>query len=75
MLLSPHRTEDAGNDAWRTLNVVQENCVRGGQRDRFKRSAVGKRMPKSRAVTGIEGNVSLNKALHHLAKQLLAMRN
>ena len=75
MLLSPHRTEDAGNDAWRTLNVVQENCVRGGQRDRFKQSATGRRMPKSRAVTGIEGNVSLNKALHHLAKQLLAMRN
>ena len=75
LLLNPHRAGDSGADVWRTLNVVQENCVKGGQRDRFKRTMDGKRMPKSRAVTGIEGNVSLNKALHHLAKQLLALRN
>lgn len=75
MLLSPQRAEDAENTVWNTFNVVQENCLRGGQRDRFKRTASGKRMPQSRAVTGIEGSVTLNKALHHLAGQLMALRN
>ena len=29
-LLAPRRREDAGSDLWRTLNVVQENVIRGG---------------------------------------------
>ena len=70
MLLTARRTEDAQNDTWTTLNVLQENCVRGGQRDRFKRKADGQRMPKSREVKGIDGNVQLNKALWHLAEQM-----
>lgn len=74
-LLAPNRYEDSGNDMWRTFNTVQENCVRGGQKDFGKRKADGKRMPKSRAVTGIDGNVSLNKALWHLAGKMAELKH
>ena len=30
LLLRPHRTEDSGEDLWRTFNRVQENLVNGG---------------------------------------------
>jgi hypothetical protein len=73
-LLEPKRYEDSGKDAWRTFNTVQENCVRGGQKDYAKRKPDGKRMPKSRAVSGIDGNVSLNKALWHLAGKLVELK-
>ena len=73
-LLEPNRYEDSGSDMWRTFNTVQENCVRGGQKDYGKRKANGQRMPKSRAVTGIDGNVSLNKALWHLAGKMAELK-
>lgn len=74
LLLQPQRYSDAGNDLWRTFNVVQENCIKGGQKDRLKRKADGSRMPKSRAVKSIDGNVQLNKALHHLAGKLAELK-
>lgn len=74
-LLAPNRYEDSGSDMWRTFNTVQENCVRGGQKDFGKRNANGQRMPKSRAVTGIDGNVSLNKALWHLAGKMAELKH
>lgn len=74
-LLEPNRYEDSGSDMWRTFNTVQENCVRGGQKDFSKRKPNGQRMPKSRAVTGIDGNVSLNKALWHLAGKMAELKH
>jgi len=74
-LLAPNRYEDSGSDMWRTFNTVQENCVRGGQKDFGKRNANGQRMPKSRAVTGIDGNVSLNTALWHLAGKMAELKH
>lgn len=73
-LLSLRRNEDAGGNLWNVLNVVQENLIKGGQRDFGKRKANGERMPKSRPVKGIDGNVGLNKALWHLAEQMKAMK-
>ena len=74
-LLEPCRYEDSGRDLWRTFNTVQENCVRGGKKDYVKRKPNGQRMPKSRAVTGIDGNVSLNKALWHLAGKMAELKH
>lgn len=74
-LLEPNRYEDSGKDMWRTFNTVQENCIRGGQKDRAKRKPNGHRMPKSRAVTGIDGNVALNKALWHLAGKMAELKH
>lgn len=69
-VLEHRRREDNGNDLWTTLNVVQENMIRGGLKDYSKRKPDGKRHPRTRAVAGIDENVKLNKALWHLAEVL-----
>jgi hypothetical protein len=73
-LLTIKRTEDAKPTLWNTFNTVQENLIKGGQKDYGKRKANGERMPRTRAVKGIDGNIGLNKALWHLAEQMKALK-
>jgi hypothetical protein len=74
ILLQTRRGEDQGNDLWRTFNVVQENLIRGGLRDRAKgwdARMRGERAPgKVREVKSIDENMKLNKALWHMAEVL-----
>jgi Domain of unknown function (DUF932) len=67
-LLVPRRSEDVGNDLWRTLNVVQENVLRGGI---ARRSATG-RLIRTRAITAIRDDVRINSGLWDLALALAA---
>src|SRR5258707_1568255 len=69
-LPNPRRYGDGAKDLWTTLNCVQENIIRGGQRDRSRRRPDGSRMPKSRAIKGIDEDMKLNKALWELAEGL-----
>jgi hypothetical protein len=52
------------------LQHYQENIIRGGQRDRSRRRPDGSRMPKSRAIKGIDEDMKLNKALWEMAEVL-----
>jgi hypothetical protein len=70
MLLNPRRYGDGAKDLWTTLNTVQENIFRGGQRDYSRRRPDGSRMPKSRAIKGIDEDMKLNKALWQMAEVL-----
>ncbi len=70
MLLNPRRFGDGAKDLWTTLNTVQENIIRGGQRDYSRRLPSGSRMPKSRAIKGIDEDLRLNKALWQMAEVL-----
>jgi hypothetical protein len=70
MLLNPRRFGDGAKDLWTTLNTVQENVIRGGQRDYSRRRPDGSRMPKSRAIKGIDEDMKLNKALWQMAEVL-----
>src|ERR1700736_5400545 len=70
MLLNPRRYGDGAKDLWTTLNCVQENIIRGGQRDRSRRRPDGSRMPKSRAIKGIDEDMKLNNALWEMAEVL-----
>jgi Domain of unknown function (DUF932) len=70
LLLNPRRYGDGAKDLWTTLNCVQENIIRGGQRDRSRRRPDGNRMPKSRAIKGIDEDMKLNKALWEMAEVL-----
>jgi hypothetical protein len=70
MLLNPRRYGDGAKDLWTTLNCVQENIIRGGQRDRSRRRPDGNRVPKSRAIKGIDEVMKLNKALWQMAEVL-----
>ena len=70
MLLNARRYGDDAKDLWTTLNTVQENIIRGGQRDYSRRRQHGRRIPKSRAIQGIDEDMKLNKALWQMAEVL-----
>jgi hypothetical protein len=66
----PRRMDDRAGDLWTTFNRVQENVVRGGLR---AVNANGRRM-STRAVTGIDQDVKLNRALWTLAEEMRALK-
>lgn len=73
-LLLPRRMQDRNpsntlapkSDLYTTLNVVQENIVRGGQ---YSRNSTGRRT-RTRAIADISADVRINKALFVLAESL-----
>ncbi|MBP0593627.1 DUF945 domain-containing protein [Paraburkholderia sp. LEh10] len=69
-LLAPRRIEDRGSDLWTTFNRLQEALTRGGLRGR---NAAG-RASTTRAVTGIDQNIRLNRALWVLADEMRRLR-
>lgn len=70
-ILTPRRTGDEGADLWRTFNRAQENLVQGGQR--AARTATGRRN-RTRPVTGVAQNVTLNRALWTLADEMAKLK-
>lgn len=69
-VLTTRRVEDAKPDLWTTFNKVQENLIDGGLRKR----ANPKRREYTRPVTGIEGNVALNRALWRLTQEMAVLK-
>jgi hypothetical protein len=67
-LLRCRRVEDAGSDLWNLLNRCQENLLRGGLN---RRSAQG-RLVRTRGITAIRRNLSLNEQIWDLAAQRMA---
>jgi Domain of unknown function (DUF932) len=70
-LLVARRTEDQQSpdgtrDLWRTMNVVQEHLVRGGDRGY---SASGRRT-RTRAIKSVDSDLRTNKALWTLATEM-----
>lgn len=70
-LLTVRRNEDKPNDLWTTYQRVQENMTKGGL---LGRTAQGKRQ-RTRAVTGIDGDVKLNRALWGMAEMMKALKS
>ena len=69
-VLESRRYEDQGNSLWQVYNRVQENLLRGGQKDYSRRRDNGTRHPRTRPVTGLSEDIRLNKSLWHLAEAL-----
>ncbi|MGE0315873.1 MAG: DUF932 domain-containing protein [Lautropia sp.] len=69
-VLAPRRWDDRGNDLWSVFNRLQENLIRGGLEGR---SANGRRAT-TRAVTGIDQSVGLNRALWTLAEGMRELK-
>lgn len=69
-ILEPKRREDVGNDLWRTFNRVQERMLHGGVHGR---TANGRHVT-TRAVTGIDSDIKLNRALWILAEQMKKLK-
>jgi hypothetical protein len=70
-ILTPKRREDAGNDLWKTFNRVQERMLKGGVHGR----AANGRRTTTRAVTGIDQDIRLNRALWVLAEQMKLLKH
>ncbi len=69
-LLLPRRPEDHRPDLWTTFNRVQENMIKGGLRGRARTG----RPTTSRAVTGIDQSIKLNRALWVLADEMRRLK-
>lgn len=69
-LLDARRPQDATQDLWTTLNVVQENLVQGGLHGRAVNSTRRRRMT-TREIASVNGNLRLNRELWALAEQTL----
>ena len=69
-LLSARRYQDSGTngsrDLWRTMNVVQENLIRGGV---VGRDANNQRR-RLRGVKSVDGDTKLNRALWQLSEKM-----
>lgn len=69
-ILRARRADDVRHDLWSTFNRIQENMIRGGLRGR---NAKG-RMTTTRAVSGIDQNTALNRALWTLADGMARLK-
>ena len=73
-IIEPRRREDVGPSLWTTFNVIQENVIRGGLNGR-KQNAEGRiRRSQTRAINGIDQNVTLNRALWTLAEGMQRLK-
>lgn len=68
-LLVPRRLEDQASDAWTTMNVIQENVIRGGLRGRNANNG----RTTTREVTGIDQGDKLNRALWRLTERVTSL--
>jgi hypothetical protein len=82
-LLTPRRMADrdaAGSwsrpapDLYRTMNVVQENAIKGGLSARRPGERNSGRMVTTREVRGIDQDVRLNRALWQLAERMAELK-
>ena len=73
-MLSPRRHQDTAHDLWTTINVLQENAIRGGltawDRDTNNRRC----QVATRPVNGIGQAVNLNRALWLLGERMAEIK-
>lgn len=73
-LLNYRRQEDNGNSLWQTLNIVQENLIRGGQRGWTIGSNGRMRRQSTRSVASISESTKLNQALWTLTESMAKLK-
>ena len=69
-VLRPRRSEDFDPTLWSTFNRTQENLVKGGLAGRNRSG----RRATTRAVSGMDSNVRLNRALWTLAEEMRLLK-
>ncbi len=68
--LSPRRNDDRKTDVYTTLNVLQENLIRGDILGRDRNN----RLRRTRAVESINADTKLNKGLYSLAAKMAELK-
>jgi len=74
MLLKPRRSADAAPNLFATLNVLQENTLRGGLKGWRREQGRPTARVSSRAVNGIDQGTALNRALWTLAERMAELK-
>jgi hypothetical protein len=70
-LLVPHRVEDEKDDLYTTLNVIQENLLRGNISGKNKET--GRRFT-SKQITSIGKDVEVNQSLWNMAERIATIK-
>jgi len=70
-LLVPHREEDVKDDLYTTLNVIQENLLRGNISGQNKETG---RKFTSREITSISKDVDVNQGLWDIAERIASIK-
>ena len=70
-LLRPHREEDYKNDLYTTLNVIQENLIRGDVSGVNKES--GRRFT-SKKISSISKDFEINRAVWDMAEKIASIK-
>jgi hypothetical protein len=73
-ILSTRRQEDKAPDLWSTLNVTQENILRGGNRYRVETKRGTTQRRKTGAVNSVDGQTNINRALWQLAEEMRRLK-
>jgi len=73
-LLRPRRSADRATDLWTTMNVVQENVVKGGQTGLVRNGEGRLQRRTTREVAGIDQSRSLNRALWLLTERMAVLK-
>lgn len=73
-VLRPRRVEDREPSLWATFQRAQETLVGGGVHGRVRDANGRVRRTTTRAITGIDGNVALNRGLWILAEKMRELR-
>jgi hypothetical protein len=73
-LLAPRRREDTEATLWNTHNVIQENAIRGGLTAMGRDTNNRPRRTTTRPVTGIDGDVKINRALWLISERMAELK-
>lgn len=73
-LLDQRRVEDTTRNLWTTLNVLQENMIRGGQSGYVRDANNRRRRQTTREIQGIDQNRALNQALWTLTERMAQLK-
>ena len=73
-LLDARRVDDQTRDLWTTMNVLQENMIRGGQSGWVRDANNRKRRQSTREINGIDQNRILNRALWTLTEKMAELK-
>jgi len=73
-LLVPRRRADQSTDLWMTMNVAQENIIRGGLAAWGRDANNRPRRTTTRPIKGIDQDMKLNKALWTLTEHMAQLK-
>lgn len=73
-VLGTRRREDQDGSLWSTLNVLQENLIKGGVHYLHRDGKGKKSRRQTRTVNGVDGSTNVNRAVWRLAEEMAKLK-